>query len=439
MNFESRARKQRRKTKNKKSIWKHDSSCDDSSCDDPSCHDPSCDDPSCDDPSCHDPLCHDPLCHDPSCHDPSCDDPSCHDPSCHDPSCDDPSCHDPSCHDMYYLVNNKINDLFSELNSLNNRKKDMIHNTNETNYILDIGYKVTNIVSYIKNYNSRNNLCTFIKNIEEISETILSIIKDLKILNDDNLLESLKNYTILRFMLEKTLLLNLDRYTYDKFHSILITINKAINNLNNRINTKNNCSFLKRCHFCGKTDHTSRDCLVEQELKLTLKKYIGEEVENFCGKLCCPLCDHKTLKVLGNHTPSLDIICTNKRCNSKFEIKSKCLSRKDLPPDIVLQHGNYTHYLNRQKKGLHLLVVIYGVNRKKKTTYIRELLLATHDDIIKKDNIIISRRKKYNEHLSVINIKDRNKLKSIEIPDKNNFKSDFSSIVNNHIQNNDYK
>ena len=85
------------------------------------------------------------------------------------------------------------------------------------------------------------------------------------------------------------------------------------------------CSHLT-CYFCG-GNHACRDCPIEKKIAPILKKKVGNEMEHYVALNCsCPCCRNKTLHVIGNHSPSLDIICLNQRCGRKFEIKSKCLS-----------------------------------------------------------------------------------------------------------------
>ena len=120
---------------------------------------------------------------------------------------------------------------------------------------------------------------------------------------------------------------------------------------------------IKKCFFCG-DNHICKDCPLEVAVAPILKKFIGKIMENFIGdNYNCPHCNGK-LEVLGNHTPSLDIVC--KDCNYNYEVKSKCLSIKKIPNDLQLPHGNYNEYKERQNKGLDIFIIIYGVNRLEK-------------------------------------------------------------------------
>ena len=183
----------------------------------------------------------------------------------------------------------------------------------------------------------------------------------------------------------------------------------------------------KNCYFCG-GNHLCRECPQEILLAPILKKYIGNIMENFIGdNFNCPCCDKRNMEVLGNHSPSLDIICRN--CNRKYEVKSKCLSINKLPKDLKLPHGNYNDYLKRQQSGLDLFVIIYKVDRIKKKVTIREVLYSKNEDIQKKNNICVVKRE--NNHLSTIIINDRNMMTKLNLRKKYQF--DFSSIIENYL------
>lgn len=196
-----------------------------------------------------------------------------------------------------------------------------------------------------------------------------------------------------------------------------------------RVLYDSNVKPLKRCNFCGGTDHLCRQCPVEAKMAPILKKYIGKVIENFiASQYCCPCCKKNDLSVLGNHSPSLDIVC--KSCNRKFEVKSKCLSVSDLPNDIKLPHGSYEEYIKRQSTGLDLFVVIYKVDRIKKIITIREVLYAKNSMIREKRNIMVLKRK--NSHLSTIIIKNRTQLIKMELDKLYQF--DFSNLINLYVK-----
>jgi hypothetical protein len=139
--------------------------------------------------------------------------------------------------------------------------------------------------------------------------------------------------------------------------------------------------------------------------------------EHITQNIMCPRCDNNKLYKLGNHTPSIDLVCTE--CKHIYEVKSKCLSVKNLPNDIFCNGGNYNEFINNIKnKELDLIIVLYGVNREKKEIFIREILYAPNnmlkDNIL--NNIIIS--KKNDNQLSSIEIKNKEKLKKIDIKNK---------------------
>jgi hypothetical protein len=169
------------------------------------------------------------------------------------------------------------------------------------------------------------------------------------------------------------------------------------------------------CNFCF-GNHNCRNCPIEAKFSPILKKIIGPRIEFFVSKnISCPFCNKKTLYCLDDNSPSLDLVC--KSCQNQFEVKSKCLSAKNLPKDIILPHGNYYKYKQRQESILNLIVVIYKVDRIKKEVEIREVLFASHNSISKKDNIFVNPR----NINSLIQIKDRNKLNKFKLNKKFNF------------------
>jgi len=164
------------------------------------------------------------------------------------------------------------------------------------------------------------------------------------------------------------------------------------------------------CEFC-KGNHNTRNCNIELKLAPDIKKLIGRLMEYyFCNFFSCPGCNNKTLSVLGNNKPSLDIICLT--CSKNIEIKSKCLSIDKLPNDIICHGGNYNKFINNITNiNLDLIVIIYGVNRKNKEIYIRKVYYLPNN--ILHDSKIITITKCKNTSLSLINILNTNKLNNI--------------------------
>ncbi len=121
----------------------------------------------------------------------------------------------------------------------------------------------------------------------------------------------------------------------------------------------------------------------------------------------CPECENQSLYVLGNHTPSLDIICSC--CSTKFEVKSKCLSAQLIPMDINLNHGSYSNYITRLSEKLNLFVIIYGVDRITKNIYIREVLYANNSLLLNTNVIDVIK----NNNCSTIIIKHKDKLQKL--------------------------
>lgn len=186
-----------------------------------------------------------------------------------------------------------------------------------------------------------------------------------------------------------------------------------------------------KCYFCN-GNHTCRSCPIENKMAPILRKKVGNLMEYYIAdNLECPECHVRKLNVIGNHTPSLDIICSN--CNNKFEVKSKCLSVKNLPNDIKLPHGSYVDYVNRLNEGLNLIVIIYGVDRINKMIKIREVLYA-NNNLLNKINIVkVSKR--IDNNSSTILIKNKEKLVKLKIQTKNTiltFKNDFDNFNYNH-------
>jgi hypothetical protein len=121
---------------------------------------------------------------------------------------------------------------------------------------------------------------------------------------------------------------------------------------------------INKCSFCN-GNHNSRNCNIEQYCAPIFKKEVGMYMEeHITQNITCPRCNNDKLYKLGSHTPSIDLVCTE--CNHIYEVKSKCLSVKDLPIDIFCNGGNYTELINNIKnKELDLIIVLYGVNREK--------------------------------------------------------------------------
>ena len=183
----------------------------------------------------------------------------------------------------------------------------------------------------------------------------------------------------------------------------------------------NNRRHQMKCHFCG-ASHSCRNCPLEAEMAPFLKKKVGISMEHYvANNFYCPRCNNKTLSVIGNHSPSLDIICNE--CNKKIEVKSKCLSVNNLPNDIILPHGSYYDFVDRINQDLDIMVIIYGVDRIKKQIKIREVLHIPNNKINNKNIIQIEKRDDNN--LSYIKVLDKHTLHSLLIPNKDRF-YDFS-------------
>lgn len=200
--------------------------------------------------------------------------------------------------------------------------------------------------------------------------------------------------------------------------------NNIENNLLSKITTKEG----KRCYFCS-GDHACRECPLEATMAPILRKKVGNMMEYYVAdNLRCPECKIQKLKVIGNHTPSLDIICNN--CNKKFEVKSKCLSIAKLPNDINLQHGSYIDYMHRIEEELNLIVIIYGVDRIKKFITIREVIYANNTEL--KNSDLIEVQKRVDNNLSTIMIKNKRKLLKLSLETDDNTVLTFKNEVDTY-------
>lgn len=162
-----------------------------------------------------------------------------------------------------------------------------------------------------------------------------------------------------------------------------------------------------KCYFCN-GDHICRNCPIEASLSPIYKKKVGNMMEYYIAdNFKCPECNNQSLYVLGNNTPSLDIICNF--CERKFEVKSKCLSIQKIPKDINLNHGSYNNYISRLSEKLNLFVIIYGVDRITKTIYIREVLYANNSLLLNTNIIDVEK----NNKCSIIIIKNKEYLKKL--------------------------
>jgi hypothetical protein len=185
------------------------------------------------------------------------------------------------------------------------------------------------------------------------------------------------------------------------------------------------------CDYCNNS-HTSKECKLEKLVAPLMRKIVGMYMEHFvANEVLCPRCNNKTLETLGTHAPSLDLICNS--CNTKFEIKSKCMSAKVLPHDLVFNHGNYNDYKNRQKQGLDIMLIIYSVCRKTKIIKIRRVFWVPNE-IINSTNYI-NVIKKTESSLSEIIVNNYKYLPEIIFNQKYAFAYDFSEQINTIINN----
>jgi hypothetical protein len=216
----------------------------------------------------------------------------------------------------------------------------------------------------------------------------------------------------------------------------MTTCVKIIKNHEFDVSSKYQANNSIKCYFCNGA-HACRDCPLEATMAPILRKKVGNLMEYYVAEnLKCPECKtNKALKVIGNHTPSLDIICNC--CQKKFEVKSKCLSVSKLPNDINLPHGSHIDYVHRLEEGLNLIVIIYGVDRVKKLITVREVLYANNADL--KNSSVIEVQKRTDNNLSTIMIKNKKKLLNLSLNTDNTvltFKNDVETYRNNSLQSN---
>ena len=185
------------------------------------------------------------------------------------------------------------------------------------------------------------------------------------------------------------------------------------------------------CNYCN-GNHTCRKCPIEKKVGPPVRKIVGLYMEYFVSKeINCPRCNENALCLLGTHAPSLDLTCSI--CNTNFEIKSKCLSATDIPNDLVLNHGNYFDYLERQKSGLDFIIIIYGVDRKTKVINIRKVFYASHEMMINRKYINVMRKK--DSSLSEISIPNTIYIPEIVLDEEYfyDFSENISYIINSNL------
>lgn len=181
-----------------------------------------------------------------------------------------------------------------------------------------------------------------------------------------------------------------------------------------------------KCYYCH-GNHSCRQCPVEFIVAPYMKQIIGIHMETFvANKLKCPRCN-KTLHLVGNHSPSLDIICNH--CKTNFEVKSKCISAPKIPKDLILNHGNYFDYVHRQDSGLDFIIIIYGVDRTTKTITIRKVFHVP--DKMVQQKIHFNVVKKTNSSMSDIIIPNNEIL--VNITPNHPYSYDFTNNINQII------
>ena len=178
------------------------------------------------------------------------------------------------------------------------------------------------------------------------------------------------------------------------------------------------------CDYCGKTGHTSRECEEEKRDAPKMSKCAGYFFEKYISEnFKCPHCSSE-LTHLDDNTPSCDIICSN--CDNYYEVKSKCLSVRELPSDIYIKHGEYNHFQRRlSSRKLNMFIVIYSADRRTKNLTIRKVLCIPNEMLYDTKVVKISKR-----------ICDSNELTDLEfnnVPEFYNFLRKPKLIYGNQL------
>jgi hypothetical protein len=170
------------------------------------------------------------------------------------------------------------------------------------------------------------------------------------------------------------------------------------------------------CDFCS-GNHLARNCTLEKAMSKELKEFGGHMIETKIGQhIKCPMCITGTLSILDDNSPYKDAVCT---CGRIFEIKSKALSvpKKSIPSNLAFYAGLYDEYVYRvNKEGLHMIFVIYSINRKNKTIEISSVYHASNRQLrdSKSRHVIVTKRK--DNDLSYIEIPNKTNLKELPMP-----------------------
>ena len=185
------------------------------------------------------------------------------------------------------------------------------------------------------------------------------------------------------------------------------------------------------CDYCNNY-HSFKECALEKQLAPLMRKIVGMYMEFFvANEVYCPRCNNKTLEPLGTHAPSLDLIC--KSCKTKYEIKSKCMSSKVLPLDLVFNHGNYNDYKIRQQEGLDIMLIVYSVCRKTKIIKIRKVFWVPHDQIVNTNIINVIRKKESSlSEIVIPNYKYLNEICFVNQRFAYDFSENINTIINSH-------
>lgn len=193
------------------------------------------------------------------------------------------------------------------------------------------------------------------------------------------------------------------------------------------------------CDSCEKTGHTSRTCEEESILSEYFNKMIGDAMETIAAKnIPCPGpgCGKPTLEKLGDNSPSWDLYCTS--CCRKFEVKSKAMTRNN-DMNLYFYGGAYKYYTMRVQEGLHMIIIIYEIDRKTKTLTVKEVFHVSNNLLKKsedKHNAIVVKQRP-NTTLSDIIVRNKINLRNIT-PTKKislSYKNAYNTLRDQYIVN----
>ena len=157
---------------------------------------------------------------------------------------------------------------------------------------------------------------------------------------------------------------------------------------------------MKNCYCCGSSEHLIKECPTHKAKVKYRNNDAGKWSEDRFTGMLCPICKNGILQHAVLHTPSLDFTCLT--CGKLFELKSKCLSQQNIPNDIRIIGGQYTHLMNSiLNKNLNLIILIYKVNEKENLRIERKIIIIENNDL--KSDLL-------NNNINIIQVKNKSKI-----------------------------